>query len=334
MVALKGTGARFLALPVIMSCLMHICPAAAETFRVHDVILLDIDSSGEKTTVSAGINDAVLIALPEDLTFVEGIELVFKVPQEVAAWRDSVAWSLYEALSPQPAAGQIDYSGTRSTVGTFGSSLSLNMQIPLYRENTIKKNAYSQYIAQVPDTTGGAIFLRLQLAMKGTGEEVYAARFEISGKPLFIDKGILILETSAPGGGAVQPYTVFVDGMAAEPADGELLLSPGSHDLSIVSDFYRNETRTVTIEQAKRTRIGIAFRAITPLVRLAVPEGTVVYLDDVLLEVASEPIPVTQGDHQLKFKVGDYELVKTISAVNGRTYTVSVNVDAHILEEE
>ena len=151
---------------------------------------------------------------------------------------------------------------------------------------------------------------------------------------LFISKGILLLETLDPNGEEVKPFTLFVDGNAIEDLKNDLFLSPGAHDISVVSDFYRNEMRTVTIEQAKRTKVSIAFRAITPLLRIAVPEGTFVYLDDVLLELASETIPITQGDHVLKFKVGDYELVKTISAVNGRTYTVSLNVDANVSEEE
>ena len=34
------------------------------------------------------------------------------------------------------------------------------------------------------------------------------------------------------------------------------------------------------------------------------------------------------------FILGDYEIVKTISAMNGRTYSVNLNVDATISEVE
>ena len=94
----------------------------AEPFRVRKTNLIAIDSLFEKKSVEAGVNDAVVIKLPEDKTFIEGIEISVKVPKIVAEWRDSVAWSLYSGISPVPEEKLIDYSGTRAEVGTTGLS--------------------------------------------------------------------------------------------------------------------------------------------------------------------------------------------------------------------
>ena len=53
----------------------------AEPFRVRKTNLIAIDSLFEKKSVEAGVNDAVVIKLPEDKTFIEGIEISIKVPK-------------------------------------------------------------------------------------------------------------------------------------------------------------------------------------------------------------------------------------------------------------
>ncbi len=306
----------------------------AEQFRVHSCVTLPISAEGQKTSVKAGINDAVLIELPEDRTFIQGIEISFKVPTIVATWHDSVAWSFYQDIKPSPVQGQIDYSGTRGKTGTFGSSLSLNLQVPLSANNSIKKDPYSHYIEQIPSIVNGKIFLRLQLVMKGTDDEIYKAKIEVSGKPIFINKGKLVLKTSRPAGDDAKPFSVFVDGKSTELPEKGLFLSPGMHDISLVSDYYRNEVRTVNIEKAKVSTLNVAFRSTTPLVRIVSPGGTKVTLDNEPLVEIKDPIEVSQGDHVFRFAVGDYEVVKTITALNGHSYTVSVFIDAKIEDEE
>ena len=74
----------------------------AEDFRVHKTNLLGAETEGKNQSVSVGINDSVILALPQDMTFVQGLEITIKVPKIVTEWRDSVAWSLYEDISPVP----------------------------------------------------------------------------------------------------------------------------------------------------------------------------------------------------------------------------------------
>ena len=309
-------------------------PSWAESFRVHKTVALSVPSTGEKTTVLAGVNDAIAITLPEDRTFVQGIELLFKVPQEVAYWLDSVAWSFYNDISPAPAEDTIDYEGKRTTVGTFGNSLSLVLKIPLEAKNTIKKDAYSTYIDTIPDFLNDTVFVRLQLAMKGTSDALTESQFEVSARPIYINKGKLSLSVAPPEGTDLQAYTVFIDGNAVELEDSGKLLSPGKHTINLISDAYRNEVRTFSIEQAKILDLPIQLRDIAPTVRIAAPENSIIYLDEQLVEEVSAPITVTQGNHTIRFNIGGYEIIKTVNAVNGRTYTVSINLDASISEEE
>ena len=319
---------------LLAAWLLCCSPLAAEMFRVHKTVLLQMGADGGTESVSAGINDAVAIAIPEDLTFVQGIEVLFKVPQAVSYWQDAVAWSIYSGLKKKPTERTIDYRGERIAFGTFANSLSLVLKVPISGEHSIKKDAYSYLVETVPDFNNGMLFIRMQLVMKGTSDEIDNALFEISAKPIYINKGRLDLSVVPPAGMEGKPYTVFIDGEAAEIPDGGLFLTPGQHNVSIVSEHFRNEMRTITVAQAKTMQLSIELRDIAPSVRIAAPVNTALFFDDKPLQNDGNAFSVTPGSHTIRFVIGGYELIKTITAVKGRSYTLSVNVDATVSEEE
>ena len=41
---------------------------------------------------------------------------------------------------------------------------------------------------------------------------------------------------------------------------------------------------------------------------------------------------ISQGEHRIRFIVGDYETVQTIQAVNGRSYVVNLSLDVEVTE--
>jgi len=307
----------------------------AETFRVHKTNLLAVKVNETADEIEAGINDAIAIELPEDMTFVQGIELAIQVPQIVASWHDSVAWSFYNEITPSPSEKIIDYKGTRlGGVGRTFNSLSLNIQVPLKANNSIKKTPYSQYVEDIPEAVNNRLFFRLQIAMKGMPEEIDSAMFKIKATPILINKGCLVLKTEPPNDKEAEPYTVFIDENLVDSSNKKLMLDAGVHNISIVSDFYRNELRTVTIEQAKTTSLNIKFRDIAPTVIITAPSNSVIYFDDKEIENTKQQFAVQQGEHKVRFVIGDYEIVKNITAVNGRSYTVDINIDAAVSESD
>ena len=87
---------------------------AQETFRVRKLLPFTLAASpNEEQTATIGINDSLALFFPEDLTYIEGIELKVQIPTEISSWRDSVACSIYDNIKPIPSAAQIDYSGNR-----------------------------------------------------------------------------------------------------------------------------------------------------------------------------------------------------------------------------
>lgn len=310
---------------------------SAENFRVHTVVPVVFTELHEKISARAGINDALAIVPPDDLTYVSGIELRLKVPESVAVWRDSVAYFIYDNIKPPPSEKKVDYSGDRIFISTIPEKLSLNIYFPLSDEPPVKDSPYLVRISPMPSHTHdgngrSTIFFRFMLAMKGVPESLENAVFEISAHLVLKDKGMLEL-TALPEQTEEKKYSVYIDDTSVQDY-GATILPTGEHHLSIVSDSYRNELRTFIIEQARTTKIHVNLRGIEPLVQIICPENATVFLDDKHISDIRQQFAVTQGEHRIRFVVGDYEITKSITAVNGRSYTVNLAIDAVVTEEE
>lgn len=325
----KGCRKVFL-FALILSC--DFSPLGAETFRVHKTDIIELASPFDKQSVTMGVNDALAIKLPDDLTFIEGIEIALRVPEAVAEWRDSVAWSFYNGISPVPDTERIDYSGERVTVGTFEDSVFYTIKVPVKSENSIEEDGYSYLVSGVETGKNNTVFFRLQLAMKGSSDDVAKAVFKVTATLILSDKGMISVNAAAEDGDT-KKFSVFVD-ERREDGDGKNIIAPeGVHTVSIVSDFYRNEVRTVTVERAKTANVDIVLRDIKPRVNLIAPENTKAVFDNQELTLPCEPFHTDAGEHIVRFYVGDYEIVKPVSLENGKNYSISINIEADITEE-
>ena len=310
--------------------LTALCAESFRVSRVHELSVVQTpDSEG---TARLGINEALAISLPADQTFIEGLELKFEIPEAVASWMDSVACSVYANISPTPKATQIDYSGTRAYVKTLPGKLSWVLQIPLKKENSIKSNNYTTKVDSVITPSSNIIFVRLQPVMKGVPEETLNAIVPITVKPILMNKGQLAFKLIPPEK-KLEPCTIFIDDkMTPLSADSKVLLDTGVHDISIISESYRNEVRTVRIERAKITELSVEMKSLEPTLLITAPEGTEVLLDDVKCTTLGKEFVITEGEHKIKFTIGDYEIVRSITAIKGKTYTANFSLDLDISE--
>lgn len=305
----------------------------AETFRVRKVCSVSLpgDSVEEQNAV-LGINDSLAVFMPADMTYLEGFELKIKIPQIVADWRDSVAFSVYDGIKPRPNVSSIDYSGTRIFVTPLPARLNWIVQVPLKNQNSIKNNDYIAKIDAVPDVSVGYTFIRFQPAMKGVPDETYEAKLNVFVKPVLMNKGTLKLDVSAPGGQAAN-YELFVDDEPHVLLNGKILLEAGKHNINIQSEEFRNEVRTVYIEQARTSEIQVALKSLAPTLTVTAPENSDVFIDDKKVESFGTEFVVSEGEHIVKCQLGSYEIVRSLSIEKGKSYSVNLAVDLEISEE-
>jgi hypothetical protein len=306
--------------------------AESETFRIRKLFPITLtDGMQSEQTITTGINDGIAVFLPDDMTYLEGIEIKMEIPDEIAAWRDSIACSLYDGIMPLPDVSQIDYTGVRSFIRPLPNRLSWILQIPLKAQNSIKETPYATKTDVIPDIKKRFVFIRLQPAMKGIPEETVAAQLKITVKPLLANKGKLHITPSFPE--HEKPYTLFIDNKEMKLSPAGYLLDTGIHDVSIASEFYRGEMRTVRVEQAKTTELAIDLKSINPTLFITAPDNTLVYLDDVQCDRIGKPFDISEGEHKIRFLIGDYEIIRTITTQKGKSYTAALSVDLKITEE-
>ena len=302
--------------------------AGAELFRVRKTVCLDVSEKDSSESKKCGINDCVAVRFPADSIFIQGVEITVKIPQSVANFRNTILYSLYSNVSPVPSEKSIDYSGTEAYSGLYPGQLSWAIVVPLVQGNTIKQSPYADKTL-ISDKKRGFVLLRNQLAMKGVPQSVLEAEFEVSAKAVLTDFGALKVKALADAG----EYTVFVDEKpVTADENGLIILKPGKRNVSVVSEKCRNEARSVLIEKAQISELNLDLQSVEPSVRVSAPEGTKIFVDGVEAE-ANSPLNLEVGEHIFKFNLGGYEVTKKVTIQNGKSYNISVNVDASVKEE-
>lgn len=285
------------------------------------------------TEVKVGINDSLCIKLPKDLTFVQGIELDIKIPNLIAQVPNTIIYSLYDNVSPIPTEKTIDYTGTELFTGVYPGAVSLKVQIPIIKGNSIKKSPYAEKTL-IPNTSRGFIFFRNQLAMKGIPNDVLKENFSISAKPILLNKGRLFVKfNNEKESFDKSVLTITIDDKIVElDNENAILLKPGTHTINISGESIRNENRSCIIEIAKDTTIEFDFQDTEPLVFITMPQGTQVFANGEPVILQNNSFNLIPGEHTLKFLLGGYEIVKTITIQKGRSYSIDVTFDASIKE--
>lgn len=307
---------------------------SAESFRTHKLSVISFDEETQnEQSVSVGINDSVGVRLPNDLTFIEGVEITVLIPASVSEWRDSVAFALYDNITPALSESVIDYSGQRIYLKPLPSKMSWIVQIPLRAENSLKDSQYATKTDVIPDISSRSVFMRFMPVMKGVPEQTLSAVLKVSVKPILINKGRLVLSVKTPSAENV-PFVLLVDDKTSTlSSDNSILLSPGEHSICIQPDGYRNEVFSVYIDRARTSSCEIMLKSLAPTVTISAPDTAEIFFDDEKMLHTDEEFEISEGEHRIRFLMGSYELVRQLYAEKGKSYSINLSVDLQIAEE-
>ena len=133
---------------------------------------------------------------------------------------------------------------------------------------------------------------------------------------------------------AKTPFVVLIDDKVTElPADNSILLDTGVHNVCIQSDEYRNEVSSVYIDRARTTVCEISLKSLMPTVSISVPDNVDMFFDDQKIDGTAAEFEVSEGEHRLRFLMGSYEIIRSLNAEKGKSYSVNLSVDLEITEE-
>ena len=280
-----------------------------DSFRVSKVHIYTFDMEVfDPVSLTIGYNDAVSFSVKGDFLFLEGIELEIKQNKTSMNYPNSIAYTVYTDIKPEPVENSIDYSAKKISTALLPNRFSHIMRIPVKKDYTFKQIKNSELLPYVGSIAAARpVMLRLNPVMKGLPDDFEQASFTVIIRPLLIAEGGLKLNLQFPD--KEQTYSV-----------------------SIGSDAYRTEMRSCIIERGKITQLEVHLKSITPLLHIQAPENVAVFLDNQEIAPSKEPLPVAVGVHTVVFKMGSYELTRQMTVEEGKTYELTMTMDVLLQE--
>jgi len=325
---IRGYGAALLSLILTL-------PLPAETFRTLVAGKIDLsvdDADGQSLELS--YIDSVVVRFKQGSRFIRGVELELKVPQGYLKYRGSLALAFYSDLKDAPEPGVADVSAQRAGFTPLPNKLQTIYQIPIRTDAGLKTSPYVAIPTGVVLPDAFPLLVRLMPVIKGLSEEIEQMRFYLNVKPILSDEGAVRVQFRYPEQLKSRPFTMLIDDAVVANPSEEHLLKEGDHHLAIVSDDYRNESRRFNVQRGKVLELPVELQDPTPLLIFEGPENSTVYFDGQKIVDYSAAIPTEPGEHQVRFQVGDYSIVKPLVIRKGRTYRIALTIDVTVTEKE
>jgi hypothetical protein len=299
--------------------------------------------AGSREVSLAGSGDAPIpltfvssaaINLEGDIRFFRGIQIDLTAPQAFLGYRGSLAVVIYSDLNSIPPPGAADVEARQLSFEPLPDKIQNTWQIPIKTGHGLKSSPYITIPTGIVAPSSFPILFRLMPVIKGISDEMENMVFQLSVKPIFSDEGAVKMSFKYPDQLQDRPIIVLVDdGVVENPAE-ERLLKEGEHNLVILSDDYRNQSRRFVVERAKVLDLLIELQDPTPLITFEYPENARIFLDNVPVSRPQIPQAVEPGQHEVRFQISDYSITRPVTIKKGKTYTVRLSVDVDIAEND
>jgi hypothetical protein len=275
-----------------------------------------------------------VIILDQETRFLRGIELELIVPQAYMAHRGSLALALYTDLNKTPGPGMADLEARQISLETIPNKIQIIYQIPIRSDHGLRVSPYASLPVGVAFPESFPLLFRILPVIKGLSEEVETMPFRLSVKPILSDEGAVRIIPRYPEHLARRPFTTLIDDEVVERPQDIRLLREGEHQLVIISNDYRNESRRFVIERGKTLDLSIALQDTIPLVYFEAPDNALIFFDNEPVDSSRQPLTADPGLHEMRFQMGDYTVTKPLTIHRGKTYRVALSVDVSISESD
>lgn len=307
----------------------------AENFRT--IIAGSVEVSAENpdgTAVNVSYIDSLLIHLSDDIRFLQGVEIELLVPQRYLEYRGNLAAALYSDITAGANVGVADVNARQRHIEPILNKIQTVYQIPILRNHEMRASPYASMPAGVILPSSFPMLIRIMPVIKGISDDMETMTFRITAKPVFNNLGavntIIRYPEMLPG----KPFTLIIDDEVVNDLNEAVLLTEGEHRLVIISDDYRNESRRFIVEKSKVLDLAIDLQDPTPLIIFEVPENTQVFFNNREITDTKTPYPTEPGEHQIRFQVGDYSIIKPLLVQKGKTYRIDLTIDVIVSENE
>jgi hypothetical protein len=286
-------------------------------------------------TIALSLEEAAVLALEEDTPFLDGIGVELVLSNELKKHFDSYALGIYKNLSPRPQEEVRFYSGERAFFQYLPYLNRIYIQIPLGRAPSGEALPVGTYRLQSPlKRSDFPLLLTMVPLAKGIPASIADKKFYFSIKPLLEKKGFANLTLHFPEGLEEQPVDLFIDGVQISVPEQRLELPSGIHQLRIVSAAFKEINTSFTVESGRTSPVDIDLEETITQLTIDAPSGAELFLDgEKIADAASFPIPISEGNHLVRAKIGDHSISKKFAVQKGKHYHLSIIFDIIINED-
>lgn len=304
----------------------------AENIRGPLVAHLTLNAGSGEVQASVGVDDLLGISLGTNSRFIKGVEVTLTIPSAARRYRDLLALYLYKKVSPPPTKKVKLYSASRAGFFVLPTSHHFYVNVPL-KANAIEPSPETATLSSPVPADQFPLLLSVLPVAKGLPGGVASSTFTVRVSPVLEDKGLLKLKLTEDGKAPRLSYSLAIDGHTVEPKPGGYELATGIHSLTITSSHYKQVTKSFGIDKGRTTSIDLSLKPLVPTILFEAPDNAQIFLDGQKLKgVPRKPIPVTEGQHTVIIREGDYSLTKKFTVERGRSYKISLFLDIVVQE--
>ena len=309
--------------------------AQTESFRTTIDAVIEINTDLPPAhSATIGINNSIIIGIGQDIRFIRGIEIEMTAPQSWLPHRGALVMMIYNNLSIQTGFGVTDLTGSRIAFEPLPSRLRIIYHVPIRLQHGLRTTTSVTVPSPVVPPQAFPIMFRLMQIGKGLPDEFDKLTFNITARPILSDEGAVRLIPRYPPLLRNRPFTVLINDEVISNISEQIILREGEHHLVILSDDYRNESRRFFVERGRIIDLILELHDPTPFIIFEAPQNAQIYLNNTPIPNNREPIVIEPGSHEIKYQLGDYTVIRSISIQRGKTYRIALAVDLTIQEED
>lgn len=309
-------------------------PIGAKNFRgpvLDAVVIKEIQDYSKQVSLSVG--ELLPLQLDSSGELLEGILVEISLTERLKRYSDSFGLMLYYNVNPVPVKNILDYSGKTLFSEVFPLMNKISLYIPLKRGTGEAFRGIGKYVAS-PVTPGGfPLVLTVEFVMKGVPDSVLRLPFRLKISPVLKKVGFLTPLIIKPEEKSDEKIEFYIDDSPYDPEETPIALESGLHTLLVISEAFKEESRSFSIETGETTEVEIALEVEKPEVKIDALPGTLIFIDgNKIDEISEEGIDLAEGEHAFLFKIGDYSVSRNIYIKNGKKYNFSLFFEIDVKE--
>jgi len=279
---------------------------------------------------------------PEELVVIEagdvpdlqaGLEIRLDIPAGLSRYQNSFALLVYRSVSPDPVPETQLYRGTRVYMRLLPTRDAMFLRIPFGEQSQVTGDAYTDVLPVPLDEEDFPLMVTILPVMKGVPDSAFAQQCSIRAESLWKNEGTLSVDVANTSGDPEEDIAIFIDGNQVERSES-VVVEAGLHRVRITSSHAPSIEQTVAVEPGQRKTLSVELDYRSPQMKISLPAGAVVFLDgeEIVDDGPSLTVDIEPGDHQVTYKLGDFEVSRPFPVLPRGKLTIELIVDIDIVD--